>query len=139
MAKPSTPLSVAARVPASPRAKPELRPRLVFLPRPEDDRRKARLVGCVWKVLRLQAEAAAVRVDDAALAANRAVEEIAGVQLYARLRRRDLHRATARWRGDERDAPRLAALTSEHEGMVVATRHLQLRMVSLDPRADPLR
>src|SRR5690349_2063338 len=53
--------------------------------RPQDGRWKRRLVRRVREMLRLEREARAVVERNAALSGDRAVEEVAGVALHARL------------------------------------------------------
>src|SRR4051812_35757683 len=55
--------------------------------RTQDRRRKLRLVRRIREVLRLEAEAETMSVDAVALSVDRAVEEVAGVELHAGLRR----------------------------------------------------
>src|SRR3972149_4541535 len=65
----------------------------VRLPRLQDRRREARLIRRIRIVLRLEAEAGAVPVNVPRLAGDRAVEEIARVELDTRLGGLDLPRA----------------------------------------------
>src|SRR5262245_24887800 len=70
------------------------RRRLVLLPGLQDGRRPVGLVGRVRVVLRLEAEAEVLLVNDAAFPCDRPVEEVAAVELNPRLSRVDLERAT---------------------------------------------
>ena len=94
------------------RRESEYRPRIVRLARLQDRRRELRLVRRVGEVLRLEAERrSAARTRAPPLPVHRAVEEVAGVELHARLRRRDLQRAAARRLGRRaRRAPSPARL-----------------------------
>src|SRR5207249_552545 len=71
-------------------------PGAVLSPGTEDRRRKPGLVGRVGKMLRLHREAVAMPVYDPVLAAQRPVEEVAGIELESGLRRVDLHYPPAR-------------------------------------------
>src|SRR5262245_15605514 len=65
----------------------------VLLPGLEDHRRETRLVHRVGEVLRLQAEAGMLLIHHPALALHLAVEEVARIELHARLGRQHLHDA----------------------------------------------
>src|SRR5437870_4982789 len=93
------------------------------------------MVGRVGKMLRLQAQRAAMLVDMARLARDRAVEEIAGVELQAGLRRRDIERSAALRIFELRGVtqPRVA---TQDPVMVVALAVLDLLVIRVDARAD---
>src|SRR5262249_3614466 len=93
------------------RQEPEHRGRVVFLTGPQHGRGKARLVRRIRVVLRLQTEPEAPVVHLAALAVDRAVEEVARVELHARLGGHHLERATRRRIGDTRRLTHRASLT----------------------------
>src|SRR5438270_13709177 len=69
----------------------KLKDRLLMecLSRLQDRAREFRVIGGIWIMLRLQAEAVAALVDVAFLPGHRAVKEIPRVELHSRLRSRD--------------------------------------------------
>ena len=75
----------------------ELKYRLLMEPliRPQDRRRKIRMVGRIGEVLRFQAEAVAAFVDVAMFPGDGAIEKISGVELDAGLRGGDFEDAAA--------------------------------------------
>src|SRR4051812_29577946 len=79
----------------SPRREPVDRRLRVAPRRLERDRRKPGLVGRIGEVLGLEADARVALVAAAALADDRAVEEVAGVALHARLGGVHLHHPAA--------------------------------------------
>src|SRR5690606_26321983 len=112
------------------------RPRRIRFARVERGARERRLIRRVGIVLRFQAEAVAFVVDVAVLAGDRTVQEIAAVELHARLGRVHFH-----------DAPRLRILDAgrELESVAVAVQHvvvvvpaaeLDLLVVGIDAGPD---
>src|SRR4051812_10670134 len=72
----------------------------------------------------------------AALALDRAVEEIARVELDPGLRRRDFHCPAALRIGEARGELEASAFAIQHEVMVVALAERELRVLVIDARAD---
>src|SRR4030081_3083366 len=100
------------------------RPRAEFLTRPQHRRRKRGLIGRVGKVLRLQTESSAMPVSPPFLAAYGAVEEIAGIELCARLRGIHVERAAVGRLGHARrmrDRP-ITVAPPHHVAVVIAAR-----------------
>src|SRR5262249_16835884 len=102
----------------------------------EDRGREILLVRRVRIVLRLEAETGAVTIDVAALALDRAVEEIARVELQAWLGRRDLHRTPALRIRQSRRELEAGSLPFQHPVVIVALAVLELLIAVLDARAD---
>src|SRR5437773_2815432 len=97
------------------------RARAVLLSRTQRGRREARLVRRVGKMLCLHREAVAMTVDDAILPPQRAIEEVAGIELEPRLRRVDLHYPAARRLVDPRCKRRAGVGTLvQHEVVIIA-------------------
>src|SRR5262249_57611619 len=94
------------------------------------------LVGRVGEVLRLQAEGVALLVAVSALAGDGAVEEVAGVELYARLGREDLHDPARRRLGDEGGPLEAGPLPHEDEVVVVPPPADELLVLLPDPGPD---
>src|SRR6185369_10367453 len=118
------------------RAEGEDRPGIVGLPGTQLGRREVLLIGGIREMLRLEAEAGAQRVDVPALALDRPVEEVPGIELDARLGRADLERAAALRVGDARGEVRAGTLPVQAPVVIVALAVLQLRIVLVDARAD---
>src|SRR5262245_25530249 len=118
-------------------AKRQHRPRTERLTRPENRRRKCRMIWRIGKVLGLEHDRAAVRIRDSALSMNRPIEKVAGVELQSRLRSRDVER-TSRCRIDDADGMHEArgALPVEHPVVIVTATEPQLRVFRADARAD---
>src|ERR1041384_4398692 len=77
------------------RRKLKHRLRLEGLPRLQDRAREIRMIWRIREMLRLQAQAIAAFVDVALLSSHSSVQEVAGVELSSRLRRRDFQHAPA--------------------------------------------
>src|SRR5215510_2694291 len=118
-------------------AKRQHRPRTERLTRPENRRRKCRMIWRIGKVLGLEHDRAAVRIRDSALSLNRPIEKVAGVELQSRLRSRDVER-TSRCRIDDADRMRepRGALPIEHPVVVVPATKPQLRILGVDARTN---
>ena len=116
-----------------------LRRRLVGLPGTQHHRREVRLVRRVRVVLRLQAQPAALDVGLAAAALDRSIQEVAGVELHARLGGGDLHDPAADRIGDARAHRMVPGGCAEHEVVVVAPAKPDLLVVGVDELADPPR
>src|ERR1700685_3223335 len=102
------------------RAKMQLRLLCVSLARPQDGAGKGRLIWGVGKVLRLQAQAGSITVN-APLTGLLAVHEIAGVELYARLRGAHFQYTAANRVGEQRpESQRIAVRRVQSPIMVVA-------------------
>src|SRR6185295_5864885 len=84
----------------------------------------------------LEAQSRPVLVHDAALALDRAVQEIPAVELHAGLRGQDLHRAPRPGVGQTSGPPQSLARAREHEVVVVAAAALELLVVLADAGAD---
>jgi hypothetical protein len=97
---------------------------------------EARLVGGIGEVLGLQAESRTVLVHHTALALDRPVQEVPGIELHAGLRGQDLHRAAAPGIGQPNRAPQPFARAADHEVVVVAAAALELLVVLGDAGAD---
>src|SRR6266540_924999 len=98
------------------------------------------MVRRVGKMLGLETEAGAVRVHPPALPRDRAVEEVARVELHPGLGRADIERAPAArlyQAGGVRKTRSAAAV--EHPVVVVSPAKAQLHVVLRDARADPCR
>src|SRR5712692_8357511 len=67
--------------------------RVILLPRIQDHRGKFRLIRGIRKMLRLEAERAALLVGNSALSVHRAVEKISRIKLHARFGGPDFHHA----------------------------------------------
>ena len=94
------------------------------------------MVGRIREVLRLQAEAVGLPIGLAAGPDQRAVEEVAGVELDARLGRLDLHDPAARrleHPGSQAERTNLRLV--EHEIVVVAVPEQGLLVVLADARS----
>src|SRR6266487_2739440 len=87
-------------------------------------------------MLGLETEAGAVRVYPPALPRDRAVEEVARVELHPRLSRADIQRAPAARFYQPAGVRETRCLPVEHPVVIVATSIPQLRVVLRDARAD---
>src|SRR5438034_8743942 len=87
-------------------------------------------------MLRLEAQARAPAVHVPGLARDRAVEEIARVELQPRLSRRDVERAPARRLLEARRMQEAVAIPIEDPVVIVAGREAQLLVAGIDARAD---
>src|SRR5687767_930681 len=87
-------------------------------------------------MLRLEAKAAAPGINAGPFALERAVEKIAGVELQARLGRRDFERAAARTVDDPCRRLQTGTRASKVEVVIVAAGHFQLGIGLLDARTD---
>ena len=128
------PADYAARVRSSPEAPLEVGG--VRLPRPQRRRRPLGPVGRVGEELRLERDAVALAVAAAAGRAAGAVEEVAGVDLQARLVAPQLD-GGARLRGGERRGPAQAA-AADDEVVVDAAGVDDLRVLGAQRRTDRL-
>ncbi len=106
--------------------------------RAQDRRRECRLVRRVREVLGLEGERVALPVGVTARADERAVEEVARVELGARLGRPGLQHAAGGRIGDRRDQLQrgVTRRAIEHEVVVVALPDHDLLVGVADPRAD---
>src|SRR5690349_9658851 len=91
-------------------------------------------------MLGLDREAGAAQVNGALLSRERAVEEVPGVELQPRLRRKDLYHPTTRglvYSRGERGAPSLlGAILVEHKVVIVPTTVAELLVLRVDAGAD---
>ena len=88
-------------------------------------------------MLRLEAEAAAVRVDFTSLSLERAVEEITGIELHSWLGGEHLHDASRlRLLNLSNPGKRSGNQLVGHEVMIVAARELELLVLGIDAGAD---
>ncbi len=87
-------------------------------------------------MLRLEAEAGTLRVDLAALAGDRAIEEVAGVELHSRLRGGHLHRAAGRRLVDAHDTLEPGRRAREDHVVVVAAAEGDLWMIGVNACAN---
>src|SRR5688572_8540335 len=87
-------------------------------------------------MLRFERKPASSLIWTSGLAGQRAVEEIAGVELDARLGRRDLEHPSARWILHARRQHGLAPLPIQHEIVVIAVARPDLRIAGGDARAN---
>ena len=76
-------------------SKPENSCLLEHIPRFEDRRWKLWMVWRIRKVLRLEAKAGTLLINNAAFAFDRAIKEIARIKLNSRLRSQNVESATA--------------------------------------------
>src|SRR2546421_9983568 len=100
------------------------RARAVLLSRTQRGRREARLVRRVGKMLCLHREAVAMTVDDAILSSQRAIEEVAGIELEPRLCRVDLDYGAIRRHVKPRcKRPAGAGALVKNEDLIIAQPH----------------
>src|SRR5579872_912318 len=95
----SDPATLAEAAPRNERlssdAKAEHRRRVIAAVGAQHRGREVRMVRRVGEMLRLEAERGSLLIDAAALAGQRPVEEVAGIELHAGLGRGDVERASA--------------------------------------------
>src|SRR5437667_1943495 len=94
------------------------------------------MVRRVREMLRLHAEGVAEIIDSTAFASQCAVEEVARIELQARLRREHFQHAARRWFFHPREQAERAARFVEHPIMIVALAELKLLIRLIDPRSD---
>src|SRR6266545_1378203 len=109
---------------------------LVELAGREHGRREVRVVGRVRVVLGLEGEAVALPVHPSAGPHQRPVQEVARVELQARLVGDDLEDAAAARLDHPRGQLQAAAVAVEHPVVVVAAADHELRVAVADARAD---
>src|SRR5947207_3503667 len=85
-------------------------------------------------MLRLKATAGMPDVRDASLSYDAAVEKIAGIELHARLRRRDFHDAAALRFMDGRGISELSAARAQNEVVIITAGQPQLLVIVFDAR-----
>src|SRR2546422_7386012 len=90
-------------------------------------RREFRLIGRIRKVLRLEAEGGPAAVSLSALAVDRAVEEVPGVELDPGLRGEDLHHTAGFRLRDARRKRQPAPGMVDYKVVIVALPEFQLR------------
>src|SRR5262249_51167330 len=116
--------------------------RLVPATGPQFSGRETRLIGGVWKMLRLHAERGAPRVSPA-FTLKFSVEEIASVELKTRLRRKNLH-YTTRFRvghfggAFQTGVGIIGTGAIQHPVVVVSTSEDQLFILLFDPLSNRL-
>ena len=87
----------------------------------QDRAGEVRLIGRVGEGLGLEAKPAALHVRDAALAHQRSIEKVAGIELYARLRRLYGQHATGLRIMHRSRRPQRAGLAADDPVVVIAT------------------
>src|SRR6266508_2533857 len=110
--------------------------RVVLLARPQHGRREVVMVGRVRVVLGLQRQAVALPVHPAAGADQGAVQEVARVELDARLVGEDLQDPAASRVGQPRRQLQPGAAPVQHPVVVVAAADDELRVAVADARTD---
>ena len=109
---------------------------LVFLAGFQQGRGPLRLIGSVRILLGLQADGSAMAVDDAFLSLQRAVQEIAGIDLNARFVGVHIQYDTCPGRFQCRAFLRNVTLGVEHPVVVITVSVFQLDKVAVDALAD---
>src|SRR5271163_1049979 len=102
-------------------------------------RRKARVVGRIRKMLRLQAEGKSPLVDPAFLAGDRSVEKVSGVKLQSRFGRRHSQDPPGSRLVHLGRLGQLSCRMIENEVVVIAMAEAQLRIVRIDPLSYGMR
>src|ERR1019366_789156 len=98
--------------------------------------RESRLIRRIGIMLGFETEGRVLRIDLAALAGEGAVEEIAGVELNARLGGEHFHHAAGGGPFDARRESEARAFAIDHPIVVVAMAELELFVVLVGARAD---
>jgi len=92
---------------------------MINIIRMEDGGREVRMIGRIWKMLRLHHECATVRIDHAIFANDGAVQKVAGIKLQARFRGPDFKDAAVVWIGHPGVQPEFAHLVIDDKVVVV--------------------
>lgn len=107
------------------------------LTRTQDRVWELRLIRRIGEVLRLQAESVAMLVR-VTVAADRAIEEVAGIELHSGLRGRNFQDASGRGFVNARGQDQARTFAVDHEIVVVSMGKLELFVVVIDAGADLL-
>src|SRR5260370_34207420 len=99
-------------------------------------RREFGLVGRIREVLRFEAEGGPLAVNLAALPADSAIQEVAGVELDSGLRGENLHQAAGFPFRDARRERQAACGTVEYKVVIVALAEFQLLVASIGASPD---
>src|ERR1700720_2189178 len=104
--------------------------------RPQNRRRKIRMVGRIRVMLGLQAKTVTLFVDMTVLPGNRSIQKVSRVELHCRLGSKDFqHPATGRLM-HSRGQSRAVVFPVDHEVVIVSASYQQLFIVIVDASAN---
>src|SRR6266849_8855063 len=110
--------------------------RMKCLARLKNRRRKIRMIGRVWKMLRLQAQSVTQFVDVSLFPRDGSIQEIATVKLHARLRGEYFQHTPAAGLMDAGGQRQAVVLPVDHPVVIVPASYHQLLIVVIDTSAD---